>query len=333
MKFINKILKEEIDKFILNESLSGTLYHFTSIFSLMNIIHNNSFKLSFAQKDNGERMQDSKYQYYMCFTRQRDGRVGFADGHNVRIEIDGDLLNQLYKGRPINFFGSNGGKNRYMSNLEKYDNYYIYHNDMDDDIKFQHYTESEDRLFSNNPMIPNARKYIKRIDILIENETFNPIYDWLLVKSDFSNIIHIYDNKNKFNSINGRDVNQKFSNPSNASMFNSIKYGFIKNDAKLLEDLSVIFSYLIFRNHIDINNCSEYIKQLALKYGIKNIELDKIIFETIQYYNDLKNETKNAYGFQYRIFEELEYAASDIGNCKDIEMAKKIAKMIRYEDK
>ena len=332
MKSINNIIKEEIHKYIINESLSRNLYHFTNIFNLMNIIHNNSFKLSFAQKDNGERGQNSKYQYYMCFTRQRDGRVGFADGHNVRIEIDGNLLNQLYKGKPVNFFGSNGGKNRYMSNLEKYDDYYIYHNDMDDDIKFQHYTESEDRLFSNNPMIPNAKKYIKRIDILIENETFNPIYDWLLVKSDFRNIIHIYDNKNDFNLINGKDANQKFRNPSNASMFNSIKYGFIKNDAKLLEDLSVIFCYLIFRNNIDINNCGEYIKQLILKYRIKNIELDKIISGTIQYYDDLRNETKNDYGFQYRIFEELEYAASDIGNCKDIETAKKIAKMIKNEE-
>lgn len=102
---IYNIINEEINKFLITEYISQTVYHFTIFESLQEILESNSFLLSpglFSDKSN------NKYFYYMSFTRQKNGYLGFSNGLNVRITCDGSLLNNKYAGGPFNYFKDGG---------------------------------------------------------------------------------------------------------------------------------------------------------------------------------------------------------------------------------
>jgi hypothetical protein len=131
---------------ILNESISSVVYHYTHPSSLLNIIKTNRFEMS----DDG----------WMSVTRQRNDRIGYAtafryeyfDGAYARIQLNGDLFNHRFKGKPVDEFGRK--------------------NDLSlDDFKFDRrktfLTQAEDKVFSaNGRYINNAFDYIERIDIV-----------------------------------------------------------------------------------------------------------------------------------------------------------------------
>lgn len=127
-------------KNILTEALSDVVWHFTSLQAAKKIIEQNKFELSIVSGADVSKLGGDK-QYYLSTARQKWG--GYGKSYDCRLELDGRKLSQRYKGGAIDYWqmGPQG-------------------------------TEYEDRLFSNEPTIPNAKNYIKRVDLFLNTFTY-----------------------------------------------------------------------------------------------------------------------------------------------------------------
>ena len=143
-------------KDILTERISSVVYHFTTTDAAGGIIDSNSFRLSNIPYD--RQYIKSKIQvdagikydngYYMSVSRTKiEGYTTLLNSarcHFVRFELDGNKLGNTYKGGPFDYFPQRQGNNEYE--------------------------EYEDRIYSRNKVIPNARGYIKRMDLDVSRE-------------------------------------------------------------------------------------------------------------------------------------------------------------------
>ena len=143
-------------KDILTERISSVVYHFTTTDAAGGIIDSNSFRLSPIPYD--RQYIQSKIQvdagikydngYYMSVSRTKiEGYTTLLNSarcHFVRFELDGNKLGNTYKGGPFDYFPQRQGNNEYE--------------------------EYEDRIYSRNKVIPNARGYIKRMDLDVSRE-------------------------------------------------------------------------------------------------------------------------------------------------------------------
>lgn len=71
-----RIIEESIQK-VLSESLSRSIYHFTSIFALLNILNKNEMFCQSAKVGSGADDLSSKYDFYISFTRSKSSQEGF----------------------------------------------------------------------------------------------------------------------------------------------------------------------------------------------------------------------------------------------------------------
>ena len=131
-------------KDILMERISDVVYHFTSTEAAGYIIDSNRFKLEpipvETNVDAGRKYDEG---YYMSVARTKvEGYTKNASSYRcffVRFELDGTKLGNKYKGGAYNYWQDQHGK---------------------DD-----YEEFEDRIYSRDRFIPNAKGYIKRMDL------------------------------------------------------------------------------------------------------------------------------------------------------------------------
>ena len=139
---------------LLNEGISSIVYHYTHPSSLLSIIKSNKFRVS----DDGG----------FSVTRQRNDRIGYAvafrheffDGCYARIQLNGDLLNQNFKGTQVDEFGL-------KDDLQLGD----FDNDGDYSNRYAFRTQAEDKVWARNgEFIPNAIKYVERVDIIFLTE-------------------------------------------------------------------------------------------------------------------------------------------------------------------
>ena len=292
MKNINNIIKEEINKFILNENLSGVVYHFTNMNNLISIINYDSMYLTYVD-DNKNDDFDKNYSYFLSLTRQRDGRLGYSAEQMVRITFDGDLLNQKYHGKPVSFWNGNydDGKFKYMNKLKRgrYEN-------LPDELKYQEDTENEDRLFSNYPSIKNISKYIKRIDIMGGYiKEFYPIFKYLVNDSIYKDIVHIYVGNKSFNSLNSKDINYKFieNNNSNNLSLNDL-YSLVPKKYETLDDYNCFINAIVYLctkyEYYDLDkNYDEFIYDLIMKYGnVINVDKNKMFNDSMKLLSNIK---------------------------------------------
>ena len=97
----------------------------------------------------------------------RNGKVAFAsslpkDG-KVCININGEKLNQNFKSKRVDYWQtSRDPKNHKSSN-------YMYH--------LTRFDELEERIITNKSQIPNAKKYIDEIHVLLNNS--ENMKDWI----------------------------------------------------------------------------------------------------------------------------------------------------------
>jgi len=139
-----KELFEGLREYNLNEALSSRLWHARSYNAAYNILKDDTFVLSASVENEKDITHPNEY-YYMSFMRS----LGGSFTSDVYFSMDGDKLNQNYKGGPVNYFRSALDRPRYR--------------------KFSN--EMEDRLVTNKPTIPNASVYITRIDIVLGGRT------------------------------------------------------------------------------------------------------------------------------------------------------------------
>jgi hypothetical protein len=141
-------------KDILTERISTVVYHFTTTEAAGYIIDGNKFRLqpipigssnTIKISDRHKVDPGKKYEegYYMSVSRTKV--EGYTKGINssrcffVRFELDGNKLSNRYKGGAFDYFPQYQGDNEYE--------------------------EYEDRIYSKDRFIPNAKSYIKRMDV------------------------------------------------------------------------------------------------------------------------------------------------------------------------
>lgn len=132
----------------LHEGISPIVYHFTSIYGAGKIASENRFRLTAAYANPSEREMGVDKLFFLSTTRSANGgytRRG-AYTRNVVLKLDGRKLAQNYKGRPVQYFSRNYIK-------------------MD-----QNFDETEDRVFSDSPIIPDAASYILEAHVLVVGE-------------------------------------------------------------------------------------------------------------------------------------------------------------------
>lgn len=141
-------------RYDLTEKVSSVVYHKTTMEAISNILETDQFSLAGTAFVDNEKLlpvrDNSKNMYYMSFSQSKrslfNRDAATLDGI---LTIDGDTLSQKYRGGAVDW-----------TNRQQH---HLIHNFGD---RFQN-DESEDRVVSNKPFIPNATKYIKAIDVII----------------------------------------------------------------------------------------------------------------------------------------------------------------------
>lgn len=238
-----------IVKQVLNESFQDYEYHFTNFYTAYSICKSNRIPLAPTLGKGTERHINGNNIFFLSLTRRRNGEVGYSSHRNVRIVFDGNKLNTQFKGKAIDYWGNSMGKNEMYRKLYNYDERKAnpsipikYKNDLSDENLKQFYQnpfqrkdgetydqfvermrknipgakysrdESEDRLLTKKPFIDNANRYIISIDILIDPTKERDIINARTIYNTayFHDKINIFDNKQDFNSLNGKNINSKF---------------------------------------------------------------------------------------------------------------------------
>lgn len=176
------ILSEQV----LNEGISSIVYHFTSIYALYKILLSQKFylKTGVFRHSYEHTLSDGKRMYYLSTTRNKNAYEGYSNGYKdegaVRITLDGEKLSHKYKGSPTNYWGDDSslGRIKYL-NPNKVGQPMIWN----DEVKQHRHDETEDRIWSFHPTIPNIMEYIKRIDIFIPIEGVVSDYETRIEKA------------------------------------------------------------------------------------------------------------------------------------------------------
>lgn len=180
-RLINE-LRDLVRDIILMESIATPiLYHFTNSDSLKNILVNNNLLLTSNISSKSD--QKGNASYYMSFTRTKSTKSGygtkFRRPNSVRITFDGTKLNNNYKFLPIDYW-------QYPKTPEL--------------MLQQSGDETEDRLVSDKDSIPNANKYIKRVDMFVNDKG---VYKEVIDNANRLGIeIFFYDNEKDFENGN-----------------------------------------------------------------------------------------------------------------------------------
>lgn len=211
---LHRLVENTINSYLLNEMLSSKCYHFTTLDGLLRILKTNTFLLKTDVVSDTEHWEDKpRYRFFMSTTRVRDGRYGYnhfidKDDMLVRITLNGDLLNANYRGKPINWQMHSNKIRGYDSDLrsaESTKSKSMYNVPDRKIAQIQPFVENEDRIYSNRPSIPNADRYIERIDVLtylsndfvdIDTQAMDILQN---IPSRFRNITHIYTTMKDFN--------------------------------------------------------------------------------------------------------------------------------------
>ena len=333
---IKKIISEEVERFVLNEMLSSKCYHFTTLNGLLRILKTNSFLLKTDVVSDTEHWEDKpRHRFFMSTTRVRDGRFGYNRFINknsmlVRITLNGDLLNANYRGMPINWQMHNEKTKGYEPNLRyavSSKSRAMYNNPDWKLAQIQPFVENEDRIFSSKPTIPNADRYIERIDILTyDTSTYIDAQERDILQnipSRFRNITHIYTTMKDFNKQENNidkidrskikntrhprvDVKLKREDLKTINLYKKSIYKFFADYDKAIELVrqEKYNENLINALQININNIKEYIKELNTLYynSDKSKQILKdvsnwFVKHNIVNFNDLQNKIKNIYKY------------------------------------
>lgn len=186
-----KIIVNESQKNLLFEFFSDIVYHFTDEDGIKFICEKNKIPLTKSDKYYTNDVQNdisisNGFSNYLSFTRVKNSSVGYGSWRflssllTVRIQFNGRLLNNNFKGKPVDYFKTKSSTDDFRT------------------------VQSEDRLFCNKPFIDNAYKYIDRIDILLNDASDKENMKWFekfisdLKNTLFSNKIIVFFNKKDF---------------------------------------------------------------------------------------------------------------------------------------
>lgn len=128
-------------------AITDIVFHATYINQLANILTSNTFTLSTSIGTDADDEHQNGKLFYLSTTRTRLGKYHANNSGygSVLLTLDGRKLGQRFSGKAIDYWG--------------------------EEFR-QHYKgayEEEDRVFSDEPTIANAKSYILKIDIFLED--------------------------------------------------------------------------------------------------------------------------------------------------------------------
>ena len=248
MRSINSIVEGIVNRYLLNEMVSDVVYHFTHISAALEICKSNRLLLSESITKSSDTMHKKKM-FFLSMTRQFNSTQGYSKSKTVRIELDGRRLNERFEGGPVDYWG-----HRNMS-------------------------EYEDRLFSDEPYIDDARKYIKKISILLNDRSHENEYitahQCLMYAKRNDILVMIFDNVKDFNNPHSTNtINDKIESEYNvvSSKVDRLCFNYVENELK-----SVI-EFCVLLENIRYEDVDEYIAKLLKEYN-----LSKYIRQIIPY--------------------------------------------------
>ena len=294
------IISESQYKRLFVESLSSKVFHFTGISNGYEICKDNVILLQSAYSKDADNYGGDK-KYYLSLTRVRNSLFGYSNKFSkggVRIELDGDLLNRRFSGKPINYW--NGLLDKFEYSRQK-------DSSLSDSSRQQVSTENEDRLFSNEPYISNIYKYIVSIDVLLpqnnvsDSDKMNIASSFL--KTPLSRKIKIFDSLEEFNKIGGKDINDKIE--FNFSLFGLNNASYKNSNYNIKRALSAIIGFISYGNKDFEKNYGKEVRNLLDKYNLSQFS------ESI---SEMKKENDNiSWGFN-GIIERLDASRRDLSD-------------------
>jgi len=188
-----------IKKLLQERASSDVLYHFTKLNNLYGILKTNEFQLNSSLSISPEEYKLSNNKLYYLSTSRTP--INYYIKNNFKINtailvLDGNKLNNKYKIKPVDYFSALSVNDKELS-------------------------ESEDRILTNDPEIPNAKSYIKEIHIYYEQtkyiiELINKI---ILITNNIP--IYFYDYENYYKTLN-KNKSIKFVDIVNPDIDDSI---------------------------------------------------------------------------------------------------------------
>lgn len=133
----------------LNESLTDTLYHFTRMHSLVEILREKEIAMTLAIGTSSDYKLNKNKFYFLSMQTTRNGGYGLRRELPVMLVMDGNKLNHSYKGGAVDYWQTQGNHN--------------VKNQMD---------EFEERVVSDKPELD--LKYVKEIHVWIRGDKWNP---------------------------------------------------------------------------------------------------------------------------------------------------------------
>ena len=174
-------------KQLLMEGLSPVLYHATGVHHIVDILKSNSFQLTPSVGTSADLWHTKSGKlYFMSFTRHKHGAYTTAHPGFGILKLNGRKLSQNYKGTAIDYWRDPKGEPVPARSQE-----------------------SEDRLFSDKPNIPNAKKYIEEIHVMVDPNDLRWPVIWrnLLILCKKSSIpLYLYEGKNDFMNQNKKNA-------------------------------------------------------------------------------------------------------------------------------
>lgn len=139
----------------LTEGLSKVLYHRTSVGSVLSILQDNEFRLTTSVGTKSDARDTSGGRWYFLSTARTlsSGYYRSTSGLHAFITLDGDKLQQRYKGYPVDYW-------QYSTKPEDWSSPERYSDAMSS-------KEMEDRIVHDKSTIPDAKKYITEISVVI----------------------------------------------------------------------------------------------------------------------------------------------------------------------
>lgn len=279
---IKSIIKEEI-KNILSEGLSKIVYHYTYTVKLLSILRMNKFATS-SNLGSGSDARISGGKVFFFSTSRAKGMSGYGNRHGiVAIVLDGEKLNQRFKGFPIDYWNYSTKRSDYKSTS--------------DYIRALQSNELEDRIVTNKPYIDNAKDYILEIHILARriNQDFLSKNEAREILELAGNIpVYFYEDENNFMLQN----KAKAIPLENLTIPDEIeRYDEENKTARLARDAQYFFKEIapsiIAKNSVDggINNeknaIEKLLKQCAEEYEFTD-EYEELMDKINKKANDLE---------------------------------------------
>lgn len=275
---INKILKESKERGLINEIASSKIYHFTSISNALRIAEEDTIYLQSSLAGSSDTSYTSKKLFYLSTTRTKFQSFGYSrkfSDNAVRIELDGNKINQVMTAKPYNYWGGGDlGKRQYLKNDGK-----------GLTIQKQEHTsdEAEDRLYSSSSSIQGAHNFIKRIDVIITDLSEENRYNYLntkdLLLSKYGRFVFVYDNLNDFNKQSKNIINDRITTDFDSFEFSG------SNDQAVKVSIDAIRVVLAAILTGESDNAMKDSAQLLKKYNLESY-IKKGIFKKQNEYFD-----------------------------------------------